>query len=92
MQGHFNGAIGPVLLPRQHRAGQTIRQPPRQQRGRRLCRAVALHHQIQIGKPTPGIVMNTMEQQIPHGPSNQGNAAAPRAGDQQLKQLWGHTG
>jgi hypothetical protein len=36
--------------------------------------------------------MNTMEQQIPHGPSNQGNAAAPRAGDQQLKQLWGHTG
>ena len=35
--------------------------------------------------------MNTMEQQIPHGPSNQGNAAAPRTGDQQLKQLGRHT-
>jgi hypothetical protein len=85
LQGHFNGAIGPVLLPRQHSAGQTIRQPPRQLRGRRFCRSVALHHQIQIRKATPGIVMNPMKQQIPHGPSNQGNAASPRTGDQQLK-------
>lgn len=91
LQHHFNGAIGPVHLPRQNRTGLTIRQPPRQLGSRRFGGPIALHHQIQIGKTAPGIVVDTVEQQIPHGPSNQSNAAAPRTGNQQRDQVGRHT-
>lgn len=68
-----------------------IHQPPRQLRGGRFRSAIALHHQIQIGQTAPGIVVDTMKQEIPHGPANQRNAAAPSTGHQQRDQLGRHT-
>ena len=76
----FDGAVG-VVLPGCHDSRQALNQRRRR----------ALKHKIEIRKTAPGIVVNPMQQQVPHRPTHERQPLGSCSSTQQTRQFSWHT-
>ena len=68
-QLQLHRAVGAVFLGSpQGPGGEGPLQPPHEIAG------AALHHQVQIGHPPPGVVVHPMQEEVAHGTAHQGQA------------------